>query len=97
MKKFQVAWTQQARTDLREIRKFIARDAPLTARAYVTRLRHEAKTKLSTAPSAGAIVAEVQGETLREIYFGNYRVRTKVEVITVYHSARLLRSQDLDR
>jgi len=27
MKKFQIAWTEQARTDLREIRKFIGRDA----------------------------------------------------------------------
>ena len=44
---------------------------------------------------------DAAGETLREIYFGSYRiiyrVRTKVEVITVYHSARLLRTDDLDR
>ncbi len=101
MKKFQVAWTDQARTDLREIRKFIARDAPLTAKAFVARLRQDSKKRLSTAPQAGAIVVEVGGDTLREIYFGSYRiiyrVRDKVEVITVYHSARLLRSNDLGR
>ncbi len=101
MKKFRVAWTEQARNDLREIRKFIARDAPLTAKAYTLRLRQDAKKRLSTAPNAGAIVADEAGETLREIYFGSYRiiyrVRAKVEVITVYHSARLLRTDDLDR
>lgn len=101
MKKFQIAWTEQARTDLREIRKFIARDAPLTAKAYIARLRQDSKKRLSIAPQAGTIVVDAAGETLREIYFGSYRiiyrVRTKVEVITVYHSARLLRTDDLDR
>ena len=101
MKKFRVAWTEQARIDLREIRKFIAKDAPLTAKAYTARLRQDVKNRLSTAPNAGSIVAGSKGETLREIYFGSYRiiyrVRTKVEVITLYHSARLLRTDDLDR
>ena len=101
MKKFRVAWTEQARIDLREIRKFIARDAPLTAKAYTARLRQDVKRRLSTSPNAGAIVAGSTSEALREIYIGNYRiiyrVRIKVEVITVYHSARLLRTDDLDR
>lgn len=101
MRKYRAAWSEQARADLQEIRRFIARDAPHTAKAYTARLRREAKKKLSTAPQAGAIVENREGETLREIYFGSYRiiyrVRKQVQVLTVYHSARLLGTDDLGR
>ncbi len=36
---FRIYWTQQARDDLRTIRAHIARDAPITASAYIRRLR----------------------------------------------------------
>src|SRR3954468_12878802 len=101
MRKYRIAWTERARADLREVRRFIARDAPITAKACAPRLRQETKKRRSIAPHAGAIVVERAGETLREIYFGSYRiiyrVRQKVEILTVYHSARLLRTDDLDR
>jgi len=50
-------------------------------------------------PLAGALVLEAPSRNLREIYFGNYRIIYKVatpivEIITIHHSARLLRSSD---
>lgn len=34
-----IVWSFQARNDLREIRKFIGRDAPITAASFVRRKR----------------------------------------------------------
>ncbi len=89
-----IVWSAQAQEDLREIRKFIARDAPETAIAYVRRLRVSV-ARLSSFPSAGAIVREIGNPNIREIYFGSYRIifaatTSRVEILTVFHSARLL-------
>jgi len=41
MARFRILWTLQAKDDLREIKRFIARDAPRTALAFVWRLLSE--------------------------------------------------------
>jgi toxin ParE1/3/4 len=53
-----ILWTRQARNDLREIRAFIARDAPLTASAFVSKLRLSVE-RLREFPYSGQIVAEI--------------------------------------
>ena len=47
-------------------------------------------------PESGRVVPEVNDATLREVVYGNYRIVYRVlpeavEVVTVYHGARLLR------
>ena len=89
-----IVWSVQSQDDLREIRRFIARDAPYTASAYVPRLRLSV-SRLRTFPESRHIVQEVGSTKVREIYFGQYRIiyessRIRVEVLAVYHSARLL-------
>jgi plasmid stabilization system protein ParE len=47
-------------------------------------------------PTPRRVVAEVGDESLREVLYGNYRLVYRlqpesVEVVTVYHAARLLR------
>jgi plasmid stabilization system protein ParE len=89
-----IFWTQQARQDLRAIREFIARNAPSTAAAFVRRVRASVN-RLYDFPQSGQVVAELGREDLREILQGNYRIiyryeNQKVDILTVYHSARLL-------
>ncbi len=87
-------WTRQAREDLREIRTFIARDAPLTAAAFVRRIR-ESVTRARVFPELGQVVPELRRNDIREFLHGNYRViyrvgAGRIDIITVFHSARLL-------
>ena len=51
--------------------------------------------RLADFPNSGRIVPELKDPAIREILFGSYRIvyRVKgdvVEVLTVYHGARLL-------
>ncbi|MFQ5896960.1 MAG: type II toxin-antitoxin system RelE/ParE family toxin [Candidatus Methylomirabilia bacterium] len=55
-----------------------------------------AVTRLESFPRSGRVVLEVGDESLREIVHGSYRIvyRLKsgvVEVVTVFHGARLFR------
>lgn len=89
-----IAWTRQTRDDLREIRAFIARDAPATASAFVRRLRDSVE-RLRSFPQSGQVVPELGREDIREVLCGDYRIiyhvlATRVEILTVYHSVRLL-------
>lgn len=93
-------WTRQSREDLRAIRDFIARDAPKTASAYVRRLRQSAE-RLREFPYTGQVVPELGHEELREVLQGSYRIiyrvgEGRVDILTVYHGARLLDETDFD-
>lgn len=55
----------------------------------------EAAERLELFPESGRIVPELNRKEIREVIFGSYRIiyriRDKlVEILTVYHSARLL-------
>jgi toxin ParE1/3/4 len=95
-----VYWTRQSREDLRAIRDFIARDAPKTASAYVRRLR-ESVQRLRSFPYSGQVVSEIGREEIREVIQGNYRIiyrvsDSRVDILTVYHGARVLDESDID-
>jgi toxin ParE1/3/4 len=94
-----IVWSVQSQEDLREIRRFIARDAPDTATAYIRRLR-KSVNRLRSFPEAGIVVTEAADSRIREIYFGQYRIiyeltSPRIEILTVYHSARLLDETEL--
>jgi addiction module RelE/StbE family toxin len=96
MKTHRINWTRQAREDLREIRKYIARDAPVTARLFVERLKLTAR-RLRDFPEAGSVVTEFGNPNVREIFHGAYRIIyrvgiEKIDILTVFHSARMLDS-----
>jgi toxin ParE1/3/4 len=85
-----VVWTRQARRDLRNIRDFIATDAPLLADIVVGRLI-AAVGRLQDFPLSGRVVPEVGREDVREVISSNFRIvyrlrETRVEVATVFHS-----------
>jgi len=89
-----VTWTVQALDDIESICEFIAKDAPRYAQVFATQVFSTAE-KIRTFPTSGRIVPEVGQKNIREIILGNYRIiyRTgdqEIQVLTVYHSARLL-------
>jgi plasmid stabilization system protein ParE len=94
-----IYWTRQSRDDLRAVHKYIARDAPATATAYLRKLRL-AVGRLSQFPLSGEVVPETNCEELREVLQGSYRIiyrvsEGRVDIITVFHSARVLDMQDI--
>ena len=93
-----IIWSPQALEDLDVIREFIAVDAPRTARSFIQRI-FKAVERLERFPLSGALVPELRGNEFREIRLKKYRIiyrvhsEDRVEIVTVYHSSRLL---DLD-
>jgi plasmid stabilization system protein ParE len=89
-----IVWTRQSREDLREIRAFIAKDAPATASAFIRRLR-DSVDRLRSFPYSGQVVPELGRDDIREVLRGNYRIiyrilPIRVEILAVYHGAQLL-------
>jgi addiction module RelE/StbE family toxin len=87
-------WTQQARRDLLEIGRFIARDKPIAARRWVARLRQEAR-QAAEMPMTGRKVPEIDREDVREIILRSYRIvylicEEEVRILTVFEGHRLL-------
>jgi len=90
----EVKWTPQATDDLEAIAEFIAQDSPHYASLFVMDVLTAAEG-LRRFPRAGRIVPEVADPDVRETILGNYRIvyrikRELVEILTVYHGARLL-------
>jgi plasmid stabilization system protein ParE len=90
----EVTWTPQALEDLEAICLFIARDAPQIAAVFAERA-FRATDRLAAFPYSGRVVPELNMELIREIILGNYRLiyrlnQGQVQVLTVYHGARLL-------
>lgn len=86
-------WTDRARRDLLEIGRYIARDNPRAARAWVERLR-ECARKVAETPLAGRVVPERADHEVREIIVRNYRIVYRViedaiHVLTVFEGHRL--------
>ena len=87
-------WTPQAADDLEAIAEYIASDSSHYAQLFVLKAVSLVE-KLELFPQMGRIVPEKGDPTIREILFGNYRIVYRirgeiVELLTIYHSARLL-------
>lgn len=92
--KRKIRWTPEARHDLVEIRRFIARDKPEAARRWVERLRASA-VNAASAPFSGRRLPELDRDEIREIIVGNYRIiyrvlATEIHVLTVLEGHQLL-------
>ena len=90
----EVRWTNQASEDLESIAQFISKDSVYYARLFVVDV-FRAVDQLTDFPKSGRIVPELRDPVIRELILGNYRLvyrlkETWVEVLTVYHGARLL-------
>ncbi len=90
----EIRWTLQAADDLEDIARFIAQDSAHYARRFVTEAL-DAIEQLAVFPHSGRIVPEAGDPAIREIILGNYRIVHRVqpeavEILAVWHSARLL-------
>ncbi len=87
-------WTKQALNDVESIAEYISKDSPYYAKIFSQKI-FKSVERLEIFPKSGRIVPEMKNKTIREIIIGNYRIiykinTDKIEIITVYHSARLL-------
>ncbi|MEW5929219.1 MAG: type II toxin-antitoxin system RelE/ParE family toxin [Gemmatimonadota bacterium] len=94
-----VVWSEQALSDVMEIRDFIARDAPRFADLFVDRI-FEAVERLTDFPLSGRQVPEFGRPDVREVLLGSYRIvyrihEDRVAISTVFHTARLLEPGDV--
>jgi plasmid stabilization system protein ParE len=95
----EIRWTLQAADDLEALTEFISVDSPQYAQLFALDVL-KAIERLAPFPRSGRIVPELGNATIREIILGNYRIvyrlrRDVVEILTVYHGARLLDPSDL--
>jgi toxin ParE1/3/4 len=92
-----VIWAPQAIEDVEAIRTYVARDSAHYADLLVERIV-AAAGRLETFPRSGRVVPEIGDEALREVVYESYRIvyrlkSSAVEIITVFHGARLLRRE----
>lgn len=95
-----IKWTPQALEDIETIANFIARDSTYYAGVFTVKV-FEVVESLKLFPESGRIVSELNRKEIREVILGNYRIiyRVKediVEILTVYHLARLLEADIID-
>jgi addiction module RelE/StbE family toxin len=86
-------WTDRARRDLLDIGRFIARDNPRAACAWIERLRGRAR-KATETTLAGRVVPARADQEVREVFVRNYRIvyrvfEDAVHVLTVFEGHRL--------
>lgn len=79
--------------NLSEIADFIASDSVVLAKKFVRDLLSRVKI-LENNPHLGRVVPEKNNPTIREIFFGSYRIvyrykKEDVEILMVRHTARL--------
>jgi toxin ParE1/3/4 len=93
-------WTQQARRDLLEIGRYIARDKPIAARRWVARLRQQAK-QAAEKPMAGRVVPEIGRADVRETLLRSYRIvylicDGEIRILTVFEGHKHIPREIVD-
>ena len=90
-----IIWSPQSLQDIAAIGNYIALDSPRYASIVVENIFTSAEN-ISLFPESGRKVPEFNQINVREIFYKNYRViyeirRNQIEILTVFHSSRLLR------
>ena len=93
-------WSKEAKADSAAIAKYIARDKPKAAYAWVNRLRERAR-QATTIPYAGRVVPEFGRNDVREVFLRTYRIIYRIEdgwivVVKVVDGRKLLDGVDPD-
>ncbi len=96
-----VIWTTRARTDLKAIHDYIAKDAPLNAKPIVVEILRKADTLIDL-PHLGRMVPELNDEHLREIPAYSWRIlyhlrHGHIYIVTLVHKRRQLSSDETGR
>ena len=88
----QIAWSERAIQDLKEIVEYISRDSKAYAQSFALQIREKIE-RLGTFPESGPVIPEDRSGSIRQITVGNYRVlyrhsKAGVFIVTVVHGAR---------
>lgn len=93
-----INWTLQAKSDLKNIADFIAKDSVKYARIHVMKIRKLTEV-LKTHKQIGKVVTEIGELEIRELVFRNYRIiykivsENRIDILTIHHSARDLKAE----
>jgi addiction module RelE/StbE family toxin len=96
-----LVWTELSTEDLKEIFDYIAKDSVRYASITVNKIYNRAQDIIDN-PYVGRVVPEINIKVIREVISGNYRIVYKiinefqVDILRVYHSARLLKADRLE-
>jgi plasmid stabilization system protein ParE len=96
-----VIWSEPAKTDLRSIHDFIARDSRHYAKKVTQDIREKADI-LDELPKLGKTVPEVRDDKVRELSLYSYRVIYEIKdqgvfVLAVVHKRKDLKAGDMKR
>ena len=96
-----VAWSNQAKADLRHIFEFIADDSRHYARK-VTQDIVEKTNALNELPRLGKAVPEVGDDNVRELSLYSYRILYEITeqdifILAVVHKRRDFKAEDIER
>jgi len=90
-----IEWSRHARTDIRDLNAYIAKDSPHYARRFTERIVGSVE-KLAEFPKIGRLVPEAEGrDDVRELIYQGYRIiyLTRPEwvfIVTIVHGSRNL-------
>ena len=96
-----LVWTELSTEDLKELFDYIAKDSVRYASITVNKIYNRAQDIIDN-PYVGRVVPEINIKVIREVISGNYRIVYKiinefqVDILRVYHSARLLKADRLE-
>jgi toxin ParE1/3/4 len=94
-----IVWTPHASDDYEATCFYLERQSPRDAEAFATQVTRTVE-RLSSFPHLGRMVPEFELPEIREVLVQGYRVvyrfdQDRVEILTVRHGSRLLRTSDL--
>ncbi len=94
-----IKWSKRARTDIRNLKAYIAKDSLYYARRFTERIIASVEN-LETFPKMGRPVPEAEGrEDVRELIYQGYRIiyltqPKQVFIVTIIHGSRDLTGQE---
>ena len=94
-----VIWTQRARTDLKSIHDYIAKDSHQNARMVINTILQQTST-LAQMPHTGKKVPDLNQNELREISIYSWRIiyhlkQDDIFIVTVIHKRRNAQPHEL--
>lgn len=94
-----IEWSRRARTDIRDLKAYIAKDSPYYALRFTERIVASVE-KLADFPKIGRLVPEAKGrDDVRELIYQGYRIiyLTQPEwvfIVTIIHGSRNLAAKE---
>ncbi len=95
-----IKWSLRARTDLRDLKAYIAKDSPYYARRFTERIIASVE-RLVDYPKIGRPVPEAESrDDVRELIYQGYRIiymtqPGRVFIVTILHGSRDLATKEV--